>query len=43
MNFLEMDNEQRRQLIDAQQAYATWRPAAVALKGIGSMHWQRSK
>jgi hypothetical protein len=43
MNYVEMDNEQRRQLIDAQQAYATWRPANLALKGIGSMHWQRTK
>jgi hypothetical protein len=43
MNYVEMDNEQRRQLIDAQQAYATWWPANVALRGIGSMHWQRTK
>jgi hypothetical protein len=43
MNYVEMDNEQRRQLIDVQQAYATWRPADLALKDIGSMHWQRTK
>lgn len=43
MNYVEMDNEQRRQLIDAQQAYATWRPADLALRDIGSMHWQRTK
>lgn len=43
MNFVEMDNEQRRQFIDVQQAYATWRPARLELDGIGSMHWQRTK
>lgn len=43
MNFVEMTNEQRRQLIDAQQAYATWWPAHRDLDGLGSMHWQRAK
>lgn len=43
MDYVEMDNEQRRQFIDAQQAYATWRPADLALRDIGSLHWQRSK
>ena len=43
MDFIEMDNEQRRQFIDAQQAHATWRPASLGLENIGSMHWQRTK
>lgn len=43
MDYVEMDSEQRRQLIDAQQAFATWRPASLELDGIGSMHWQTSK
>lgn len=43
MNFIEMDNEQRRQLIDAQQAYSTWRPAKQELDSLGSMHWQNTK
>ena len=43
MDFVEMDNEQRRQLIDVQQAYSSWRPAKQELDGLGSMHWQSTK
>ncbi|MEQ1719065.1 MAG: nucleotidyltransferase domain-containing protein [Hyphomicrobium sp.] len=43
MNFIELDNEQRRQLIDTVQTYQTWRPATIALDGIGSLHWQGAK
>jgi hypothetical protein len=43
MNFAELSNEQRRQLIDAQQAYAAWRPASRGLSELGSLIWQTSK
>jgi hypothetical protein len=43
MNFAELDNEQRRQLIDVQQAFATYRPAALELERLGSLIWQTSR
>lgn len=43
MTFAELTNEQRRQLIDAQQAYAVWRPSAVELDRLGTMRAQSSK
>lgn len=43
MKFAELTNEQRRQLIDAQQAYAAWRPSAVELDRLGTMRAQLSK
>jgi hypothetical protein len=43
MEFIELSNEQRRQLIDAQQVYASWRPAAAELERMGSLIWQTSK
>jgi len=43
MNFIELTNEQRRQLIDAQQAFAAWRPASFELEGLGSLVWHTSK
>jgi hypothetical protein len=39
----EMSNEQRRQLIDAQQAFSAWRPAALELERLGTMRAQASK
>jgi hypothetical protein len=43
MAFLELSNEQRRQLIDAQQAFAAWRPAASELDNLGTLRSQVSK
>lgn len=43
MDYVEMSNEQRRQLIDAQQVYQTWWPATMELAAIGTMHWQKTK
>lgn len=43
MNFTEMTNEQRRQLIDAQQAFSVWRPALIELESLGTMRAQSSK
>jgi len=43
MNFVELSNEQRRQLIDAQQAYSAWRPSAMELSKLGTMRAQASK
>lgn len=39
----ELSNEQRRQLIDTQQVYATWRETTRGLEKIGTMRWQKSK
>jgi hypothetical protein len=39
----EFSNEQRRQLIDAQQAFAAWRPAAFELDTLGTLRTQVSK
>jgi hypothetical protein len=43
MNFSELTNEQRRQLIDAQQAFGAWRPAIVEFETLGTMRAQTSK
>jgi hypothetical protein len=43
MAFAELSNEQRRQLIDAQQAFAAWRPAAGELDRLGTLRSQVSK
>jgi hypothetical protein len=43
MKFAELSNEQRRQLIDAQQAFAAWRPAASELDKLGTLRSQASK
>jgi hypothetical protein len=43
MIFAELSNEQRRQLIDAQQAFAAWRPAARELDRLGTLRSQVSK
>jgi hypothetical protein len=43
MNFVELSNEQRRQLIDVQQVFAAWRPLAVELEKLGTLRWQTSK
>ncbi len=43
LNFAELTNEQRRQFIDAQQAFGVWRPAAVELEALGTMRAQASK
>lgn len=43
MNFAELSNEQRRQLVDVQQAYAAWRPATRELNDLGSLIWQTSR
>lgn len=43
MNYVEMSNEQRRQLIDAQQAFTAWRPVAMEFDQFGTMRSQASK
>ena len=43
MDFPELSNEQRRQLIDVQQAFAAWRPAAIELAALGTLRAQSSK
>ena len=43
MEFTELSNEQRRQLIDTQQAFAAWRPAALELDRLGTLRSQVSK
>jgi hypothetical protein len=43
MKFFELSNEQRRQVIDARQAFSVWRPAVTDLDRLGTMRWQRSK
>jgi hypothetical protein len=43
MNFAELSNEQRRQLIDAQQAFGVWRPAVIELERLGTLRAQTSK
>ena len=37
LNYAEMSNEQRRQLIDAQQAHAVFWPASLDLNRMGSL------
>ncbi len=43
MDLAELSNEQRRQLIDAQQAYGVWRPTADKLDKLGTIRVQSSK
>lgn len=43
MDITELTNEQRRQLIDAQQTFSAWRPAAMSLERMGTMRAQSSK
>lgn len=43
MDFSELSLEQRRQLIDAQQLFSAWRPAAVELASMGGLYWNTSK
>lgn len=43
MNYSELSNEQRRQLIDIQQAFRIWRPAMLELERLGTMRVQSSK
>ena len=43
MNYVELTNEQRRQLIDMQQAFRVWRPAVETLDALGTMRVQTSK
>jgi hypothetical protein len=43
MDFVEFSNEQRRQLIDAQQAYSVWRSGCLELDKIGTLRLQSSK
>lgn len=43
MDFFELSLEQRRQLIDAQQLFSAWRPAAFELAWLGGLYWNTSK
>jgi Nucleotidyltransferase len=43
MDLHELSNEQRRQLIDAQQAFHSWRQNSKALRDLGTLRWQSSK
>lgn len=43
MVFAELSNEQRRQLIDAQQLFTAWHPAARELDQLGTLRAQVSK
>jgi hypothetical protein len=45
MPFAELDNEQRRQLIDATQAFEAWRAADQEFRHSyqGAMYWRKSK
>jgi hypothetical protein len=43
MDFSELSLEQRRQLIDAQQLFSAWRPAAFELSSMGGLYWNTSK
>jgi hypothetical protein len=43
MEDAELANEQRRQLIDTQQAFAAWHPARIDLEKLGTMRVQSSK
>lgn len=40
---MELSNEQRRQLIDAQQVFSVWRPAIIDFEHLGTMRAQTSK
>lgn len=41
--FTELSNEQRRQLTDAQQLYAAWRPLAIERDTRQRLYWNTSK
>lgn len=43
MEIPELSNEQRRQLIDAQQLYASWRPLVVELASRPRLYWNTAK
>lgn len=43
LDFAEFSAEQRRQLIDAQQVFSSWRPLSVELSGLGGLYWNTSK
>ncbi len=43
MDFVELSAEQRRQLVDAQQIFAAWRPTATELAALGGLYWNTSK
>lgn len=43
MDFAELSEEQRRQLIDVQQLFSAWRPAAMDLETSGRLYWNTSK
>lgn len=40
--YAEYTNEQRRQLIDVQQAFGAWRPASLELYRMGGLYWNTS-
>lgn len=42
MDYSELSLEQRRQLIDAQQVFSAWRPAAVEIAAMGGLYWNTS-
>ena len=37
LNYIDLSNEQRRQLIDAQQVFSAWRPASHELAQLGAI------
>ena len=43
MEFVELTNEQRRQLIDVQQVFGVWQPANEELNAIGQLKWKLAK
>jgi hypothetical protein len=42
MDFVELSLEQRRQLVDAQQLFAGWRPPTIELATMGGLYWNTS-
>ncbi len=42
MDFSELSLEQRRQMVDAQQLFAGWHPAAMQLASMGGLYWNTS-
>jgi hypothetical protein len=43
LNIPELSNEQRRQLIDVQQVFSSWRPLAIEADTRGGLYWNTSK
>lgn len=43
MDIPEFSNEQRRQLIDAQQVFQAWRPLAMEAENRGGLYWNTTK